>query len=294
MATYVRYIDKTRDYYLSQGYDKPYQWAQYDDVPFTPLTKPLAQCRVTLVSTSEISIRGAEHADDETSTGIVGGTYTIPSDLNADQLYSPSRSFDQAATTLEDINAFFPTTRLHEAVAVGRIAGLTTRFHGVFNAYSQRRTRERDAPEVLKRCREDGADVAVLVPVCPVCHQTISLVARHLEANGIPTVVLAAARDIVEHVGVARIVHTDFPLGNPCGEPYNVEQQRDILEIGFKLLERAFLPRTTVQTPFQWSKGDEWKSLVFTPEQPWKTGEVEQDWLRKKELYKKLKAEGKV
>lgn len=294
MATYVRYIDKTRDYYLSQGYDKPYQWAQYDDVPFTPLTKPLAQCRVTLVSTSEISIRGAEHADDETSTGIVGGTYTIPSDLNADQLYSPSRSFDQAATTLEDVNAFFPTTRLHEAVAVGRIAGLTARFHGVFNAYSQRRTRERDAPEVLKRCREDGADVAVLVPVCPVCHQTISLVARHLEANGIPTVVLAAARDIVEHVGVARIVHTDFPLGNPCGEPYNVEQQRDILEIGFKLLERAFLPRTTVQTPFQWSKGDEWKSLVFTPEQPWKTGEVEQDWLRKKELYKKLKAEGKV
>ena len=51
---------------------------------------------------------------------------------------------------------------------------------------------------------------AILVPVCPVCHQTISLVSRHLEANGIPTVILAAARDIVEHVGVARVVHTDF------------------------------------------------------------------------------------
>jgi hypothetical protein len=217
MAGYVRYIDKTRDYYLSQGYDKPYQWAQYDDVPFTPLAKPLSQCRVALISTSEISIHGAGSVEDETQMGIVGGAYTLPSDLPAARLYSPSHSFDQAATTLEDVDAFYPTTRLHEALAAGRIGGLTTRFHGVFNAYSQRRTRERDAPAVLERCREDGADVAVLVPVCPVCHQTISLVARHLEANGIPTVVLAAARDIVEHVGLPRIVHTDFPLGNPCG-----------------------------------------------------------------------------
>lgn len=293
MAGHVRYIDKTRDYYLSQGYDKPYQWAHFDEVPFTPLPKPLSQCRVTLVSTSEISIRG-HHAEDETQMGIVGGTYTIPSDLPASELYSPSRSFDQAATTLEDVDAFFPTTRLREAVERGRIGGLTARFHGVFNAYSQRRTRERDAPIVLERCREDGADVAVLVPVCPVCHQTISLVARHLEANGIPTVVLAAARDIVEHVGVARMVHSDFPLGNPCGEPYDAAQQRQVLEMGFRLLESAFLPRTTVQTPFRWSQGERWKELVFTPEQPWKSGEVEQDWLRKKELYKQLKAEGKV
>ncbi len=293
MAGHVRYIDKTRDYYLSQGYDKPYQWAHFDEVPFTPLPKPLSQCRVTLVSTSEISIRG-HHAEDDTQMGIVGGTYTIPSDLPASELYSPSRSFDQAATTLEDVDAFFPTTRLREAVEQGRIGGLTARFHGVFNAYSQRRTRERDAPIVLERCREDGADVAVLVPVCPVCHQTISLVARHLEANGIPTVVLAAARDIVEHVGVARMVHSDFPLGNPCGEPYDAAQQRQVLEMGFRLLESAFLPRTTVQTPFRWSQGERWKELVFTPEQPWKSGEVEQDWLRKKEMYKQLKAEGKV
>src|SRR5690606_6727793 len=116
----------------------------------------------------------------------------------------------------------------------------------------------------------------------------------HLEENGLPTVVLAAARDIVEHVGVARMVHTDFPLGSPCGEPWNADQQRQTLEYGFRLLETAFLPRTTVQTPWRWSRGERWKELVFTPEQPWKSGEVEKDWLDKKALYKKLKAEGKV
>ena len=62
---------------------------------------------------------------------------------------------------MEDVNAFFPTARLHEAVEDGRIGSLTKRFIGVYNAYSQRRTLERDAPEVLKRLREDGADVAV-------------------------------------------------------------------------------------------------------------------------------------
>ena len=122
----------------------------------------------------------------------------------------------------------------------------------------------------------------------------MSLVARHLEANGIPTVVFAAARDIVEHCGVARLVHNDFPLGNPCGEPFNVDQQRKVLEFGFQLLERAFLPRTTVQTPFRWSKGDAWKELILTEAQPFQTTEGEKDWLQRKELYRKLKSEGKV
>ena len=127
-----------------------------------------------------------------------------------------------------------------------------------------------------------------------MCHQTVSLVARVLEENGISTVVLCTARDIVEHVGVARIVHSDFPLGSPCGEPNNPAQQRDVLEFAFKLLETAFVPRTIAQSPFKWSKGEQWKSLVFTQEQPYQTPEAEQRWLKKKETYRKLKAEGRV
>ena len=69
------------------------------------------------------------------------------------------------------------------------------------------------------------------------------------------------------------------------------DRRRGLLEARDK---RAFAPRTTLQTPFRWSQGEAWKDLVFTPEQPWKSGEVEQDWLRRKEAYRKLKAEGKV
>ena len=163
--TYVRYIDKTREYYRSQGYEKPYQWAHFDNVAFQPLSKSLGDSRVALVSTGEVEVKGVDLSEDENQMGNVGGVYSIASTTPASNLFSASHSYDKHATTLEDVNAFFPTARLHEAVEDGRIGSLTKRFIGVYNAYSQRRTLERDAPEVLKRLREDGADVAVMVPV---------------------------------------------------------------------------------------------------------------------------------
>lgn len=86
----------------------------------------------------------------------------------------------------------------------------------------------------------------------------MSLTARHLEENGIPTVVFGSARDIVEQAGVPRFVFTDFPLGNPCGAPYDVPMQREIIGIGLGLLESARYPGTTVQTPFHWPT-DAWR-----------------------------------
>lgn len=165
MSGYVRYIDRTRDYYLAKGYEKSYQWAHFDDVPFTPLSKPLSESRVVLITTSDIAIRGVELDKSETDMVTIGGHYSLPSDTPIDQYYSDSHGYDRHATTLEDISAFFPAARLREAVESGRIAGVTKRFHNACTAYSQRRTREQDAPEILKRCREDGADIAVLTPV---------------------------------------------------------------------------------------------------------------------------------
>jgi D-proline reductase (dithiol) PrdB len=80
----------------------------------------------------------------------------------------------------------------------------------------------------------------------------VSLVARHLEENGLPTVVMGSARDVVEECGVARFLFTDFPLGNPCGKPWDREQQQTLVGLALDLLERAWQPRTTLQTPFVW------------------------------------------
>jgi D-proline reductase (dithiol) PrdB len=92
-----------------------------------------------------------------------------------------------------------------------------------------------------------------------VCHQTVSLAARHLEVNGIPTLVMGCAKDVVEYVGVPRFLFSDFPLGNPAGRPHDLEAQQFTLELALRVLETAPAPRTTVQSPLRWSADAAWR-----------------------------------
>ncbi len=87
----------------------------------------------------------------------------------------------------------------------------------------------------------------------------MGLAARHLEANGLPTVIMGCARDIVEHCGVPRFVWSDFPLGNSAGRPFDAESQARTLELALRLLESAPAARTTVASPLRWVADPDWK-----------------------------------
>ena len=87
----------------------------------------------------------------------------------------------------------------------------------------------------------------------------MSLVARHLEADGIPTVIMGCAKDIVEHCGVPRFLFSDFPLGNSAGRPHDVDSQAATLELALRVLETAPAARTTVQSPLRWRDDASWK-----------------------------------
>jgi hypothetical protein len=97
------------------------------------------------------------------------------------------------------------------------------------------------------------------VPNCPVCHQTTALTARHLEANGIPTVIMGCAKDIIEHAAVPRFLFSDFPLGNSAGKPHDVASQAQTLEMALRVLESAIGPQTTMQSPLRWNADGKWK-----------------------------------
>ena len=122
----------------------------------------------------------------------------------------------------------------------------------------------------------------------------MSLAARHLEANGIPTVVFGCARDIVEHCGVPRFVFSDFPLGNPTGRPFDAAMQREVVGLGLDLLERATRRGTTVVNPHEWSADQSWKDKIFSREQPFLSEDAKEKWLKRKDAYRELKASGKV
>jgi D-proline reductase (dithiol) PrdB len=87
----------------------------------------------------------------------------------------------------------------------------------------------------------------------------VGLAARHLEADGIPTVIMGCAKDIVEHCGVPRFLFSDFPLGNSAGRPFDLESQTMTLELALRVLETAPAARTTVQSPLRWRDDPAWK-----------------------------------
>jgi hypothetical protein len=166
---------------------------------------------------------------------------------------------DRRHTTAEDAGTWFPLPELRRAAERGRVGALAARFHGLPTNRSHRVTLETDCPEVVARCKADGADAAILIPNCPVCHQSVSLAARALEAAGIATVVMGCAKDIVEYVGVPRLLFSDFPLGNAAGRPKDRESQAFTLELALRVLETAPAGRTTVQSPLVWRASPEWK-----------------------------------
>jgi hypothetical protein len=162
----IPYMQRTRDYYVALGYGEPYRWAHFAEVPFTPLGRPLGQARLALITTAapyqpEAGDQGPGAAYNAAAKFY--RVYSAPTDHVPDVRISHV-GYDRAHTSAEDVGAYFPLARLQEAVAAGRLGGLTERFHGAPTNRSHRVTVETDAPELLRRCREDGADAALLVP----------------------------------------------------------------------------------------------------------------------------------
>jgi D-proline reductase (dithiol) PrdB len=257
----IPYMERTREYYAAIGYTTPYRWAHYVDAPFQRMMKPLAESRVTIVTTAALfdpargdQGPGAKYNGGAKFYSVYDGDTSKTNDVRISHI-----AYDRVHTSAEDSGTWFPLPQLQRLVRERRIGAIGPRFFGAPTNRSHRVTLETDAPEILARCRKDGVDAAVLVPNCPVCHQTTSLIARHLEANGISTVVMGCAKDIVEHAAVPRFLFSDFPLGNSAGKPHDQASQALTFELAMRLLESAPSARTTVQSPLRWSTDASWK-----------------------------------
>jgi D-proline reductase (dithiol) PrdB len=257
----IQYMARTRAYYQAIGYDVPYRWAHHIDAPFQPLKKSLAQSRVAVVTTAAPydpakgdQGPGAIYNGGAKFYEVYDGDTSLDHDLRISHI-----AYDRAHTSADDSGTWFPLPALRDLAAQGRIGQVAPRFYGAPTNRSHRVTVDTDAPEIVRRAKADGVDVAVLVPNCPVCHQTISLVARALEAAGISTVVMGCAKDIVEHAAVPRFLFSDFPLGNSAGKPHDKASQALTLELAFRLLETAPGPQITMQSPLRWASDAVWK-----------------------------------
>lgn len=150
--TFVSYIDKSRKYYAAQGYDAPYRWATHDESPFTPLTKPLADCRVGVVTTAAL------RADDPLDP-YVAPSMPQPSSMATEHLF-----WHKDATHTNDVGSFLPLDHLHALVSEGVIGSVAPRFAGIRTVYSHRRT-NKWAEQIRLWFEADEVDLAILIPL---------------------------------------------------------------------------------------------------------------------------------
>lgn len=160
--TFVSYIDKSREYYAAQGYERPYRWAHFEKVPFAALRRPLSELRVGIVTTTTLAGDNPDANPDERPAK---APYAAPAQPVPERMYTMDLSWDKEATHTDDVGSFLPLRALESAVRVGRVASASARFYGVPTEYSQRTTREHDAPAVLEFMRQDGVEAAILVPL---------------------------------------------------------------------------------------------------------------------------------
>ena len=257
----VRYMERTRNYYLGLGYENPYVWAHYIDVPFAPLRKSLNQSVLGLITTA-VPYDPDKGAQGQSAPYNAAAKFYQPYQQSIEgsiDLRIAHVGIDRKNANMEDINCWFPLEAAKRALSVKRLKALSPHFYGLPTNRSQRHTLEIDAPRILEMLKADAVDVAVLIPNCPICHQSQSLLARYLESAGISTVLMGAAKDIVEYCGVPRFLFSDFPLGNAAAKPNDPASQDFNFELALRILESAPAPRTTIQSPINWSKDSAWK-----------------------------------
>ena len=255
------YMERIQNYYQILGYGAPYEWAQHDDVPFASPQKPLSEMRIGIVTTAAPFQPGKGDQGPRAPYNGAPKFFQVYADAidPFPDLRIAHIAIDRAHTTASDIASYFPLAALMKLAAAGYIGSVSPRFYGLPTNRSKRTTRDIDSKALLAFCQEDHVDAVVLVPNCPVCHQSVALAAHCLETAGIATVIMGCAKDIIEHIGVPRLLFNDLPLGNAAGLPDDPAAQDLVAQLAVDMLVEAAAPRSTKQSPLIWSGAADWK-----------------------------------
>jgi D-proline reductase (dithiol) PrdB len=256
MKDAVRYMHAVTERYKSLGYP-PYRWYRAEGAPpFQQLAKPLPAARIGLLSTAGAYAVGqvAYHYKDDSSIR------EISSDTRDEDLRFSHVTENYLVDARQDPGCVLPLNALRTLVvekAIGEIPD--TVFSCMGGIYSQRRVREELAPALLSAYSTQKVDAVLLVPMCPVCHQSVCIIARHLEANGIPTMILGSAYDILESGCPPRALFVDYPLGHTSGKPFDAADQLDIVRNAVQGFETITTPGEIRVLPRQWDTSGEWR-----------------------------------
>jgi D-proline reductase (dithiol) PrdB len=243
------------------GIGDDYPFVENKRAPFRSLRCALPMLNLGLISSAGAYIDGTEPFDTSAPEGDL--TFReIPREVEAEDLRFAARGYDPAAA-LQDTNAQVPIPRLYEFAGNGIIGQLNPVWWS-FSGFipDAARMTEKMLPELVASVKRYEVQGALLVPASRLCHQSVALAARALEAAGVPTIMLAVARDVVESVRAPRAAYYDGEFGSVAGRPNWPEHQRRILDETLRILESLDQPTVRklvveLETQVEKSRGEQ-------------------------------------
>ncbi len=195
-------------------------------VVWTPLKKPLSECKVAFITAGGIHQKSQKPFNTEGDT-----TYrAIPADIDTKELMVTHGGFDNSDIN-KDVNAMFPLDRLRELVAEGYIGSLTPEMYGFMGGGGNIEVYEKQTgPEIARKLKEQGTDIVLCTGGCGTCHRTATIVTRACEEAGMSCIVIAALAPVAQQAGAPRIAAAHVPIGSNAGAPNDREMQMGILK----------------------------------------------------------------
>jgi D-proline reductase (dithiol) PrdB len=237
-----------------------YPFVKNRRAPFMPARRALPMLNLALISSAGAYIDGTPAFDTSSATG--DSTFReIPIEVENSDLRFAARGYDPAAVQ-QDVNSQLPIERLLEFEQNGIIGQLNPVYWSFAGFIPDAAKLVGELiPKLLERIRRYEVQAALLVPASVLCHQSIGLVARALELEGVPTMTLAVVKDVVDSVRPPRVALYGGEPGSVSGLPNFPEHQRRILDEALRLIEpmdQAGIRKLVValETAVQKSRGE--------------------------------------
>ena len=204
--------------------------------PFTPARRSLPMLNLALISSAGAYLDGTDPFDTNASDGDF--TFReLPTEIDLSDLRFSARGYDSTFVQ-EDPNVQVPLARLFEFES-NRVIGQLNQVFWSFCGFMPDAARlvSETLPQLVERIKRYEVQAALLIPASRLCHQSIALAARAIESAGIPTMMLAVERDVVERVHPPRAGFYQGQVGSVVGQPNWAEQQRRVLDEALRWIE---------------------------------------------------------
>jgi D-proline reductase (dithiol) PrdB len=237
-----------------------YPFVENKHAPFTPVRRSLPMLNLALISSAGAYIDGTDPFDTEARDGDTSFR-EIPVEVEAEELLYSARGYDATAIR-EDRNCQIPIDRLQEYeenAVIGRLNHVWWSLMGwIPNA---RLVAEETAPQIADRLKRYEVQGALLIPASSLCHQTLGIVARAIEEQNIPTMMISVDRKIVANVRPPRTAYYNGEFGSVAGEPNRKHHQLRILDESLRWMETFDQPTSRklsveLETATEMSRGE--------------------------------------